>query len=410
MKQDIMAVLDDVAFKIGTMNEARKRFAVQLAPDFNLFDYLRDDELGISACLAGLLDPKEKHGQGTVFLNAFLETVGKKATWAKSSENCRVRTEVDANGRLDIYLEFPEGVIGIENKPWAGDQPGQLSRYADHLKAVCPTNNWLLLFFCDRKPSKQSMTPSIEEACFDWCNYSEIVSWLNICAGSAKALTVRVFIEELAKFIRTKVSGKLDMSDEKETCDSILKSNASFGAAMQISKALNSAKTKLLEKLRVNLTAELEVHGFYLVWDKGLETSWKSSFGFGVKFWEEQKLYLRFEFANPQLNGFFWGIKKDSDALARDSAIWSQIYQVMLEKFGSGTASDFFPWYSTLQKASVDSDIENWSTNELPWVMLMDDGENCLAKNVSKLACRVRNVFAENVSLLSAGALSANKS
>lgn len=97
MKQDIMAVLDDVAFKIGTMNEARKRFAVPLAPDFNLFDYLRDDELGLSACLAGLLDPKGKHGQGTVFLNAFLETVGKKATWAKSSESCRVRIEVDLN-------------------------------------------------------------------------------------------------------------------------------------------------------------------------------------------------------------------------------------------------------------------------------------------------------------------------
>lgn len=405
MKQDIMAVLDDVAFKIGTMNEARKRFAVPLAPDFNLFDYLRDDELGLSACLAGLLDPKGKHGQGTVFLNAFLETVGKKATWAKSSESCRVRIEVEANGRLDIYLEFLEGLIGIENKPWAGDQPGQLSRYAIHLKkAVYPTNNWLLLFFCDREPSKQSMTPSIEGACFDWCNYAEIVSWLDLCAGRAKALTVRVFIEELAKFIRTKVSGKLDMSDTNETCDSILKSKTSFGAAMQISKAINSAKTKLLEKFKTDLTTQLKSHDFHLVWDEGLETSWKSSFGFGVKFSLKQNIYLRFEFANPELRGLFWGIKRDN-SIVKETNLWSQIHELMLDNFGAGENSEYFPWYSTLRKAGFESTIENWSINELPWVMLMDDGDNCLAKNVSTLACRVRNVFAENVDILSVGAL-----
>ena len=109
MQQDITTLLGDVAFKLGTMNEARKRFTVQLAPDFNLFDYLRTDELGLSACIASLLDPKGKHGQGPVFLDAFLEKIAKKAKWAKSSESCSVRTEVEANGRLDIYMEFLGG-------------------------------------------------------------------------------------------------------------------------------------------------------------------------------------------------------------------------------------------------------------------------------------------------------------
>lgn len=406
MQQGIIALLDDVAFKIGTMTEARKRFAAELAPNFNLFEYLRADELGLSACLASLLDPKGKHGQGPVFLDAFLGTVAKKATWAKSSETCRVRIEVEANGRLDIYLEFVEGVIGIENKPWAGDQSGQLSRYADHLKNVRRTNdeNWLLLFFCDREPSKQSVTPAIHEPCFDWCKYAEIVSWLNLCAGNAKALPVRIFIEELAKFIRIKVSGELEMSDAKETCDSILRSKSSFGAAMQISRAIDSAKKKLLEKFRTDLAAQLELHNFYLVWDKDLENSWKSSCGFGIKFSLEQHLNLRFEFAHPQLNGFFWGIKKDSDSISKDPDLWGRINELMLKKFGVGKKSDYFPWYSTWQNDYFDNGIENWSSSALPWSMLMDDGENSLAKHISEWACSVRDVFGEDVALLSAGA------
>lgn len=254
------------------------------------------------------------------------------------------------------------------------------------------------------------MTPPIQEAHFDWLKYAQIVSWLNLCAGQAKALSVRVFIEELAKFIRTRVSGDLEMSDVKETCDSILKSKSSFGAAVQISRTINSAKTKLLEKYRTDLSVQLESHGFTLVWDKDLETSWKSSFGFGVKFRPEQNLYLRFEFENPQLNGFFWGIKKDSDATPRGHDLWNQIRKLMLENFESGKESEYFPWYSTLPEDSFDSRLKNWSSSELPWYMLIDNGENSLAMKVVKFSCSVRDVFGGNVGLLSAGALLNNQS
>ena len=399
MQQHITALLGGVALQIGALQEARRRFSVQLAPEFNLFDYLRSDELGLSACLASLLDPKGKHGQGPVFLAAFLETIAKKAPWAKSFESCRVRTEVEANGRLDIYLEFHEGVIGIENKPWAGDQDGQLSRYADHLQKVRPDGNWLLLFICDREPSKQSITTSIEEARFNWCKYAEIVSWLGLCAGNAKALTVRVFIEELAKFIQTKVCGELTMSDAIETCNLILKSESSFGAALQISKAINAAKTRLLEKFRDDLTVKLGSHGFHLVWDKDLETSWKSSVGFGVKFSQQQDLYLRFEFANPDLRGLFWGIKRENN-IKEERDLWKQTYALMVAKFNEGESSEYFPWYSTtLESTGWDNSFKNWSVNEQPWLMLMDDGENSFATSVSKFAVNVRDSIGKDVAL-----------
>ena len=36
----------------------------ELAPRFNVFDYVRDDELGLSRIIADLLNPNAKHGQG----------------------------------------------------------------------------------------------------------------------------------------------------------------------------------------------------------------------------------------------------------------------------------------------------------------------------------------------------------
>jgi hypothetical protein len=110
--------LKKVAFKIGALREARRRFTVQLAPDFNLFRYLRTDEIGISRIIADLLDRNGTHGQGDIFLQSFAEKLGQK--WISGFNNWKVVTEQQANGqrRIDVYLKSDTGgIIGIENKP-----------------------------------------------------------------------------------------------------------------------------------------------------------------------------------------------------------------------------------------------------------------------------------------------------
>ena len=44
---------------------------------FNPFQFLRTDEMGLSKILAFLLEPKETHGQGDLFLNSFLKFINK---------------------------------------------------------------------------------------------------------------------------------------------------------------------------------------------------------------------------------------------------------------------------------------------------------------------------------------------
>lgn len=406
MQQQIKVLLREVAFKIGTLREAKGRFSDRLAPEFNIFDYLRTDEIGISGCIASLLDPVGTHGQGNVFLEAFLECVGSAAAWAKNSTSCVVIPEKQANGlrRIDIYLMFPNGAIGIENKPWAEDQDDQLTDYARYLKNDSGGRNWLLLYLCDRDPSESSMRRDeqvylSEVGQFVRCNYSEIIAWLEICASKTKALNVRIFIEELAKFIKVNIKGELDMSEEIETCTSILKSKESLGSAFEVYKAIDSVKKDLLKTFRDDLASELKLLGFHLMWDQNLENG-KGSVGFGVKFSLAQNLYLRFEFENSGLNGLFWGIGREDKTILHDLALWGEIRSCMSNKFSMGGTSAWWPWYSTNIKEALDVDIKHWYKNERAWVLILDNGEDRLAKRVTRLACLVHDVFAGNYHLL----------
>lgn len=124
-------------------------------PGFNLFRILGIDRREVkthSAMLRELLDPLGLHGQGNIFLRAFVEML-----WSRSENsgpippaafgpNWVVECERKTNkGRLDIVLENAEAGIGIviENKVDAQDQPLQIKRYVEWQNTVqvkCATN------------------------------------------------------------------------------------------------------------------------------------------------------------------------------------------------------------------------------------------------------------------------------
>lgn len=152
MQEQIDLLLKEVIFKTATLKEARERFADRLAPDFSIFDYLRTDEMGLSRCIASLLDSKGKHGQKEIFLESFLE----KINWSGDTKIHSVSLEKQANGqrRIDIYLQFQNGdIIGIENKPWAGLQKNQLSDYASFIDREAGDKKWSLIYLSNNEPS-----------------------------------------------------------------------------------------------------------------------------------------------------------------------------------------------------------------------------------------------------------------
>ena len=128
------------------------QLAHRIASRFNVFDYLRDDELGLSRVLADLLDPAGPHGQKTLFLRSFLSLIDTGLSdagltnlakdWTPEDGRVTVMTEwaIDTGEpgkgprRLDVRVVFEPidgapSCIAIENKPYADDGDGQVQAY-----------------------------------------------------------------------------------------------------------------------------------------------------------------------------------------------------------------------------------------------------------------------------------------
>lgn len=392
MLHQLEVLLHEVALKVGSLNEAKKRFSAQLAPEFRIFDYLRTDEMGLSLCIASLLDPKGKHGQGTVFLDAFLTNFNSSLAWEMDTKSCHVVTEKQANGRrIDIYLEFPNGIIGIENKPWAGDQDNQLKDYATYINNAAGSRKWLLIYLCNSDPSENSITKIEREklemdGTFDRCDYDMLIDWLHACACKSRATVVRVFIEELAKFIRSDINGELDMSEENEVSNIILQPG-NLAPAFHVFKAMDAVKRGLLIKFKSDLESSLAQHDMKLNWN--LE-GWRAYIGFNIQFEElPQNLNFRFQFEKTGMEGFFWGISRNDDNY-HDPMLWKSINDLMAG-FGSTKSSPHWPWYSEeLPGYELITEMKNWWNNELPWIKISDGS---LVMEINGLAVSVRAAF-----------------
>lgn len=423
MQQQIKKLLEDTNFKVNTLKEAKRLYANRIAPDFNIFDYLRQDEMGLSNCIASLLNPSGTHGQGNLFLDLFLNLLDSelkikdKSIWSTTIKECSVVTEnsTDEQRRIDIYLKFKNGeIIGIENKPWAGDQPQQLKHYADYIKNLANGKNWLLIYLSNYEPSEYSIYKNDREEFenlgqFVTLNYATVIQWLTQCAYESKALIVRIYIEELAKFIGIKINGELDMSEEKEMKSLILESRKNLESAFHIFNSLKSVKETLIKTFHEDLKVRLIEEKYELIWDESTSNDWKSYFGFGIKFKSEQNLYLRFEFSSPKLNGLYWGIKRENEQINNDASLWNEIRGLMNE-FGAAKQSERWPWWSWIDNnQEFGSDFINWDSSETPWLCMMPDREveDKLVEKLINLATRVEVLFKNhtNPNLLSEGVL-----
>ncbi len=409
MNCEIESLLDEVAFNVGAVREAKRRFADRLAPEFNIFDYFRADEIALSSCIADLLDPQGTHGQGSKFLVMFFGIVCQDTNWIRNFENCKVVKEKQANDqrRIDVHLEFSEGIVGIENKPWAIDQYRQLSDYAKYLKVSARNNKWLLIYLCNNDPSQESLTTEYrkeleEQEHFIHCSYFKLNDWLDCCRGEARAPSVRFFIEELIKFIRININGELEMSEEKEVTDVVLESKRNLSAAFDVSSAMTSIKIEMLQGFKDNLARGISDLGFDLVWDESMDSSWKPWSGFGVKFQKRHDFCLRFEFEKSGLGGFYWGIRRERDSVKNENGQWEKISDLMEKQldFSKGENNNWWPWYSTSSMNVIGKEVTNWGGIDFLWEeMILGKGKKisdqivALAKRVHGASFEKSNMF-----------------
>ena len=143
-------LLKEVNAKIKALDTAKQLYGEQLAPNFLVFDFVNTNETGLSWILASLLNPNGNHGQKTLFLENFIKiclpNIQDNNKWQNYLTNlpkADVKTEDTTTAsqsyrRMDIYLfaKINDETFGIciENKPYANDQPDQLTDYFKELE------------------------------------------------------------------------------------------------------------------------------------------------------------------------------------------------------------------------------------------------------------------------------------
>ncbi len=273
----------------------------RLAHEFNIFDFLRDNEVGLSQIIAHLFNPLANHGQGTFFLQHFLEFVINEKNWnhlAPHTVNVETEHSTHEGRRIDIYVEIlgeNSFVLAIENKPYAGDQENQVLDYLKYLDEK--KRDFLLVYLSSggQGPSEWSFPQN--ERC-EWAEkftimayaepgddlnesqiteneipgfqyedeYQEVKSlaaWLKICKEKCEVDRLRWFLADAENFC-TKTFGNSKSTDEVEVriVEKFLfeKENRKYlKTAYAVNKAWRNVVNKIVERFFEQLTENIKL-------------------------------------------------------------------------------------------------------------------------------------------------------
>ena len=104
----------NLSHRIASARRVELELDRRLARRFNVLDYLRTDELGLSRIIADLLNPSATHGQGTLFLEWFFSVLseyvdfGKRPDLDPSHISVVVEKEITEQRRIDVFVEIVE--------------------------------------------------------------------------------------------------------------------------------------------------------------------------------------------------------------------------------------------------------------------------------------------------------------
>jgi hypothetical protein len=275
------------------------------ATRFNSIRLLNPNEAGLSRVLIDLLDSKGSHGQGANFLKAFVEyfEIQPSADGAIDFDGNFTATreyEIEDKRRIDIVVCSDEFTLAIENKPWAADQPNQVSDYLAHLKSKRPEKVSILVYL-----SRDGCGPSDHSISSDECSsakeekkllvipYMDLVDWLRICKDRCACENINHFLEEFVAYIEFQFAiydKKIYALFEKEpyfeaAFNIALKvQNKKFqgekkNAEEKIAGAFAFFRVHVLEQLRVQVDSALAQRD----WQTGLDMDFDANFSFGQR-------------------------------------------------------------------------------------------------------------------------------
>ena len=263
----------------------------KLAHRFNVLDYLREDELGLSRIIADLLNPKARHGQGTLFLKTLLSLGGLKNTphWPnldRSQIFVDVERVITANRRIDISVHIVDidektYCLAIENKPNPGDQENQVKHYLEYLRKEYDER--FLLIYISRTgegPSEGSIHKTELDqwkdrfAIMPYCGGQEeqadkfkdfriphsFVDWLGECRKNCEVDRLRWFLRNAETFCQRTFGGQAMITDSEKNAaiDFVLLSQSNLETALAVHESWAVVKERICKKFLNRLCSRIE--------------------------------------------------------------------------------------------------------------------------------------------------------
>lgn len=270
----------------------------QLAYRFNVLDYIRTSELGLSRVIADLLDPRATHGQRALFLDIILRGLqrssrdrgrplrltrryGENEDWRVVEESVDVQVErtittPDGPRRLDVSVEFTGSdehrrCLAIENKPYAGDQPNQIGAYLRFMKDEYghqhghQSTNHLLIYLSPtgNPPSSRSLNEADLRGAIKECNFAvmgysresvaesgedendtnasrllldySLADWFSECRRQCDVERLRNFLRDADTFCRQTFGGVVMTDTTHEQMRQFLRDTNNMKIAMEVS-------------------------------------------------------------------------------------------------------------------------------------------------------------------------------
>ena len=378
--------------KLASARNLDREFDRYLARRFNVFDYLRTDERGLTSIIADLLNPQASHGQGPLFLWALLEKLGVLPLRYDLGE-CHVSVEVEhripSGRKIDLLarIDKPNGdvfCVAVENKPFAPDQNNQIKDYLKHLNSKY-VERFLLLYFSPtgEGPSEQSLDPRGLEAswkdrfgivpyhhseesrpdAFDDFRFPfSLTDWLKECRTRCEIDRLRWFLYDVVLYCQRTFGERVMTTDGKTKTvrDFVLENSDNMKVAEAIYHSWPGIKVELyrtfLKRLKKKIENRMkdETDGVRIDCGDGTE-NWLSLYrdcwtGRTCEDGSVNRRTIIMEAEKKDANEWYIGISNPGNSKP------NKLKKALARRLGSEKFEKNFPWYEW-----VSEDKRSWS-------------------------------------------------
>ena len=379
----------------------------KLARRFNVLDYIRTSELGLSRVIGDLLDPKASHGQDLLFLDTLLHGLkisseklrrplditygyGDEDGWTVRPNTVQVRLErtITSGRRLDVSVEF-EGrdgrrrCLAIENKTGAGDQRYQVRDYLKFLDGEYgrvsgdgPKGHCLMYLSPQGEPpSTSSVSPTQlkeSEKQFAVWSYTRridgdieseaenagfrldysVSDWLSACRKACDVDRLRWFFQDAEGYCEREFGGVTMIGAGREEIDLFLAQPENVEAAATVVERWPEVRAgvvkQFVEHLKSRIESATEKHGTLLcrtdvTGDANPYQSIRLFRGGGAWRVRDKTVEIKMEAQRGGLRDWIIGVG------AGDRAVCDALKD-RLKALGEAKSTETWPWFNYIRK------------------------------------------------------------